>query len=149
MALRIRLFSLPLSLLSFILYLLFLFHGTAQADWKARWQSTLAAARKEGKIKVHGPPGLQYINAIDQFRVAYPKIRMVYVPGGGSQHSNRMGAERRAGKFLADIYIGGSGTGGILAAKGFFEPIPPRLILPENKDPSLWFRKQHLYADPQ
>jgi len=52
MALRIRLFSLPLSLLSFILYLLFLFHGTAQADWKARWQSTLAAARKEGKIKV-------------------------------------------------------------------------------------------------
>ena len=45
--------------------------------------------------------------------------------------------------------MGGSGTGGILASKGFFEPIPPRLILPENTDPSLWFRKQQLYADPQ
>ncbi len=134
---------------AFLALILSFFQVTAQADWKADWEKTLAADRKEGQIKVHGPPGTQYINAIETFKKVYPKVRMVDVPGGGSQHSNRMGAERRAGEVLADIYIGGSGTGGILAAKSFFEPIPPRLILPENTDPSLWFKKQHLYADPQ
>lgn len=129
--------------------LLLTFHMPAQADWKADWEKTLAAARKEGSIWVYGPPGIGFINAIETFKSVYPDIKMVYVPGTGSQHSNRLGAERRAGKFLADIYIGGSGTGGILAEKGFFDPLPPLLILPENTDQSLWFKKQHLYADFQ
>ncbi|NIO08381.1 MAG: extracellular solute-binding protein, partial [Deltaproteobacteria bacterium] len=96
---------------------------------------------------VYGPPGTQYINAIETFKKAYPKIRMTYVPGSGSQHANRLGAERRAGKFIADIYVGGAGTGGILAEKGMFDPLPPLLILPQAKDQSAWFRKKHHYAD--
>ena len=123
--------------------------GAARADWKADWEKTLAAARKEGRIRVYGPPGNQYINAIETFKSVYPKIKMVYVPGSGSQHANRLGAERRAGKFIADNYIGGAGTGGILAEKGYFDPLPPLLILPENTDQSVWFRKQHHYAVPQ
>ncbi len=78
----------------------------------------------------------------------YPKIKMVSVVGTGGQHANRLGAEPRAGKFIADIFINGSGTGGILAGKGFFDPFPPVLILPENRDQSVWFGKKHLYADP-
>jgi iron(III) transport system substrate-binding protein len=123
--------------------------GAARADWKADWEKTLAAARKEGRIRVYGPPGNQYINAIETFKSVYPKIKMVYVPGSGSQHANRLGAERRAGKFIADNYIGGAGTGGILAEKGYFDPLPPLLILPENTDQSVWFRKKHHYAVPQ
>ncbi|HEX9880814.1 MAG TPA: extracellular solute-binding protein [Candidatus Binatia bacterium] len=136
-------------LLSVLLALGLFSHPVAsRADWRADWEKTLAAAKAEGNIWVYGPPGLQYINAIETFKTVYPDIKMVYVPGSGSQHSNRMSAERRAGKFLADAFISGSGTGGILAEKGFFDPLPPQLILPENTDQSLWFRKQHLYADP-
>jgi ABC-type Fe3+ transport system substrate-binding protein len=127
--------------------LLLSFYNPVQADWKSDWEKTLAAARKEGSFRLYGPPGRQYMEAIEAFRSVYPKIKMVYVPGGGSQHANRLGAERRAGKFIADIYIGGAGTGGILAEKGLFDPLPPLLILPENKDQSAWFRKQHSYAD--
>ncbi len=137
-----------LPVLSTLITIMALFlHVPAQADWKADWKKAQAAARKEGGIRVYGPPGIGYINAIETFKSVYPKIKMIYVPGTGSQHSNRLGAERRAGKFLADIYIGGSGTGGILAEKGFFEPLPPRLILPDVTDQSAWFKKQHLYAD--
>ncbi len=120
-----------------------------QADWKADWKKTLAAARKEGSVRVYGPPGNQYIDAIETFKKVYPKIKMVYVPGSGSQHANRLGAERRAGKYIADNYIGGAGTGGILALKGYFDPLPPLLILPEVTDQSVWFRKQHHFAVPQ
>ena len=124
------------------------FYQPAQADWKADWEKTLAAAREEGGIRVYGPPGIQYINALETFKGVYPKIKMIYVPGSGSQHANRLGAERRAGKFIADIYVGGAGTGGILAQKGYFDPLPPLLILPEAKDQSAWFRKEHHYAVP-
>ncbi len=129
--------------------LLLSFYKPVQADWKADWEKTLAAARKEGRVRVYGPPGTQYIDAIETFKKFYPNIKMVYVPGSGSQHANRLGAERRAGKFIADNYIGGAGTGGILAEKGYFDPLPPLLILPENTDQSAWFRKQHHYAVPQ
>jgi len=125
------------------------FHVPAQADWKSDWEKTLAAAREEGNIRVYGPPGTQYINAIESFKSVYPEIKMVYVPGSGSQHGNRLSAERGAGKFIADIYVGGAGTGSILAEKGFFEPLPPRLILPEVTDQSAWIGKRHHYAVPQ
>jgi len=143
---HLRLFLTFCTLLSL---LVMSFYEPAQADWQANWEKTLAAARKEGSVRVYGPPGNQYIDAIETFKKIYPNIKMVYVPGSGSQHANRLGAERRAGKFIADNYIGGAGTGGILAQKGYFDPLPPRLILPENTDQSVWFRKQHHYAVPQ
>ena len=143
---RLRFLPIFCTLLSI---LLLSFYKPAQADWKADWKKTLAAARKEGSVRVYGPPGNQHINAIETFKKFYPKIKMVYVPGSGSQHSNRLSAERRAGKFIGDHYIGGAGTGGILAQKGYFDPLPPLLILPEATDQSVWFRKQHLYAVPE
>ena len=121
---RLRFLPLVCTLLSL---LLLPFYKPVQADWKADWEKTLAGARKEGRIRVYGPPGTQYINAIEAFKSVYPKIKMIYVPGSGSQHANRLGAERRAGKFIADNYIGGAGTGGILAEKGIFDPLPPLL----------------------
>ncbi len=145
MIIRLRFLLIFCMVLSF---LLLSFYKPAQADWKADWEKTLAAAREEGSFRLYGPPGIQYINAIEAFKSVYPKINMVYVPGSGSQHGNRLGAERRAGKFIADIYVGGGGTGGILAEKGFFDPLPPRLILPEATDQSAWFRKQHHYGVP-
>jgi len=142
---HLRLFLTFCTLLSL---LVMSFYEPVQADWKADWEKTLAAARKEGKVRVYGPPGTQYINAIETFKKVYPNIKMVYVPGGGSQHLNRLGAERRAGKYIADNYIGGAGSGGIMAEKGFFDPLPPMLILPEVTDQSVWFRKQHHFAVP-
>ncbi|HEV8342854.1 MAG TPA: extracellular solute-binding protein [Candidatus Binatia bacterium] len=120
----------------------------ANPAWQQEWQKILGAAEKEGQVTVYGPPGISYQNAITAFQEAYPKIKLVYVPGSGSDNAQRLVAERRAGKYLGDVFIGGSATMVlILFSGGMLDPIAPALILPENKDESLWFNKKHVYAD--
>lgn len=123
--------------------------SAGQSDWKREWDRVLAAAVKEGQVTVYAPPGKQYQEALATFQQAQPKIKLNYVPGSGADNSQRLLAERRAGKYLADAIVSGSGTSAVLAKSGIFDPLPPVLILPENKDPSLWFGSKHQYADPQ
>jgi len=126
--------------------------GTAavapKADWQAEWEKTLAAAEKEGQVTIYGPPGIDYQNAIGTFQDAYPKIKFVYVPGSGTNNSQRLVTERRAGKFLADAFIGGSGSLiEVLFDGNLLDPVAPLLLLPEVKDQSAWFGRTHTYAD--
>jgi iron(III) transport system substrate-binding protein len=119
-----------------------------RADWQEDWQKTVAGAEKEGQVTLYGPPGIAYQNAIGVFQERFPKIRLVYVPGSGSSNSQRLLAERRAGKYLADVFVGGSGTLILVMYKGgLLDPLKPLLILPENTDESLWFNNNHTYAD--
>lgn len=121
---------------------------SAAAQWRAEWDKSIAAAEKEGQVTVYGPPGTTYQNAIGAFQDAFPKIKLVYVPGAGSNNSQRLVTERRAGKYLADLFIGGSGSIiEVIFDGNMLEPIPPLLVLPEVKDQSLWFNKMHGYAD--
>ncbi len=121
---------------------------SAAAQWRADWDKAIAAAEKEGQVTVYGPPGTTYQNAIGAFQDAFPKIKLVYVPGSGSNNSQRLVTERRAGKYLADLFIGGSGSIiDVIFDGNMLEPIPPLLVLPEVKDQSLWFNKTHIYAD--
>lgn len=124
-------------------------HAAAQSDWKREWEKTLAAAQEEGQVTVYAPPGRQYQEAISNFQSAFPKIKLSYVPGSGANNSQRLFAERRAGKFLGDVFVSGSGTMVVLYQGKTLDPLPPALILPENKNPSLWFGKKHQYADPE
>ena len=130
---------------------LFLLHlgavDIAQAQTQD-WEKTVAAAEKEAQVTVYGPPGTTYQNAITAFQDAYPKIKLVYVSGSGTNNSQRLVTERRAGKYLADLFIGGSGSLiEVLFDGNLLEPIPPLLSLPEVKDRSAWFGKTHTYAD--
>jgi len=118
------------------------------SDWQSEWNQLLVAAAKEGQVSVYGPPGIRYQNAISAFQNAFPKIKLVYNPGSGSNNSHRLVTERRAGKYLADLFIGGSGTLIEVLFKGnLLEPLGPLLLLPEVKDPSVWLGKTHTFAD--
>jgi len=56
-------------------------------------------------------------------------------------------SERRAGKYLVDIYLGATGTPlDVLYPGKLLEPIQPILVLPEVKDQSNWFGKRHHYG---
>ncbi len=124
------------------------FTVNAAAQWRQEWDKTIAAAEKEGQVTVYGPPGVTYQNAIGAFQEAFPKIKLVYVPGAGNNNAQRLVTERRAGKYLADLFVGGSGSIiDVLFDGNMLEPIPPLLLLPEVKDQSLWFNKSHIYAD--
>ncbi|HEX9661469.1 MAG TPA: extracellular solute-binding protein [Candidatus Binatia bacterium] len=122
--------------------------SSAQSIPGNEWEKALAAAEKEGQVTIYGPPGITYQNAIGAFQEAYPKIKLIYVPGSGTNNAQRMVTERRAGKFLADVFIGGSGTLiEVLFDGNLLDPIPPLLLLPEVKDTSVWFNKTHTFAD--
>jgi iron(III) transport system substrate-binding protein len=124
--------------------------AAAGVGWEAEWEKSLAAAEKEGSVTIYGPPGKPYQDAISSFQEAYPKIRLNYVPGSGTNNAQRLLTERRAEKYLADLFIGGSGTLVLVIFKaGILDPIPPLLMLPESKDTAVWYGKKHHYADAE
>jgi iron(III) transport system substrate-binding protein len=68
----------------------------------------------------------------------------------GSERVTRILAERRAGKYLGDILIGGVGSAqsGLLKT-GLLDPIKPALMLGEVLDESKWWQGKHTYGDEE
>lgn len=120
-----------------------------KADWKAKWERTLKAAKQEGKIVVYGPSNRDEQRALlDGFQKAHPEIRLLYISGRMSQLANRVMAERRAGKRMVDILLGSTTTlNRTLKPAGVVVPIRSALLLPEVRDPSVWFRKKLWFGD--
>ena len=131
-------------------FLLFELEGGVRADWKQEWEKTLAAAEKEGEVTIYGQARRGVAKAIESFSNAHPRIKLNFIGGSGSDLAKKIMAEKRAGKHLVDVVVGGGGTIVLVYYKaGILEPIPPVLILPEVRDESQWWGKRHLYADPE
>jgi iron(III) transport system substrate-binding protein len=117
----------------------------AQLDWKKDWEQTLAAAKKEGQVNVYI---YRYEALLKDFKRDFPGITIQAVTGRGNEMTNRIMAERRAGKFIADVYSGGTNSLYNTLYKGkALDPLKPLLILPEVTDLSKWYGNEHRYAD--
>lgn len=124
--------------------------GAARADWKQDWDKTVAAAEKEGEVTIYGQARAGVGKAVLAFKDAYPKIKINFVGGSGSDLSKKIMAEKRADKHLVDVSVGGAGTMVLVYYKaGLLMPIPPQLMLPEVTDANKWWGKKHLYCDPE
>jgi iron(III) transport system substrate-binding protein len=93
--------------------------------------------------------GADRLATFSEFQKKYPEIKVVAVPGSTSQISQRVMSERRAGKYLADLYISGSGVAYSLYQQKALDPIKPMLILPEVVDESKWWSGKHTYHDDE
>src|SRR5687767_1685543 len=71
------------------------------------WDRTLAAARQEGRVVVLGPPGEIYRAAISAFQQAYPDVQLDFTGVNPRDIIARLLAERDAGQYLVDVYVGG------------------------------------------
>ena len=58
-------------------------------------------------------------------------------------------AERRAGKFIADVMRFGLTSAHTFYRAKVLQPIDQALILPEVKDRSKWWQGKHHYSDPE
>ena len=145
-----------LSLVSASITLLHLFFASGAApaaefgpSWQFEWEKTLKAAEAEGEVAVYvvDYPRL----TVSQFQKAYPRIKLNLVDGpSGPALSSRLMAERRAGKYQADLYIAGQGTHvSVLYPAKALAPMPSAFILPEVKDESKWFKGKHRFVDPE
>ncbi len=121
----------------------------AQAEtWKADWEKTVQAAKKEGQLTLYGSP--DYEGLFGEFHKKYPEIKITGVFNRGADVAKRLMAERRADKYLADLYVDGMTTGyNVFYKAKVLDPIPPQLILPEVTDLTKWWRGKHYYVDPE
>jgi iron(III) transport system substrate-binding protein len=121
--------------------------SAAQSNWQKEWEKTLSEAKKEGQVNIYI---YRYERLLQDFRKEYPDINVVSVTGRGNELTTRIMSERRAGKYIADVYSGGtSGNYNVLYKGKALDPIKPALILPEVVDESKWYGKEHRYADSE
>ena len=121
--------------------------GESKPGWQREWEKTLGAAKKEGKVTIYISG---YEEVLPDFQKEYPEIIVTAVSGRGSQIGQRLIAERRGEKFLADVVSsGGVTTYQQLHVAKVFDPIKPALLLPEITDTSKWYQGMHHYADPE
>jgi iron(III) transport system substrate-binding protein len=119
---------------------------TIAADWTGEWDKTVKDAKREGTVVTYTFPGQERL--FQEFQNKFPNIKFVEVTVRGSERVTRILSERRAGKYLADLLIGGAGSASVALVKsGVIDPIKPALLLPEVLDPSKWWQGKHIYAD--
>ena len=114
------------------------------------WEQLVKAAKKEGQLTIYGAtvlgrgrPTLDYY-----FTKAYPGIKVNKTYGRSRQILSRILTERRAGRYIPDVVIGGT-TSALLGLKpaGALAPLKPVLLLPEVLDASSWLYNRLWWAD--
>ena len=121
----------------------------SRADWKTDWDKTVRAAENEGQVTV-SIGGYGAIIDSGVFQKAYPKIKVTSITGAGTDITARIAAERRAGKYLVDVYNGGGNSlYQILYHGKMLDPIKPALILPEVTDATKWWEAKQKYVDKE
>ena len=118
-------------------------------DWKQRWETVLSQAKKEGKVVVFGPPGELIRDAMTQgFKRAFPEIAIEYSGGRSGEQATKLKAERDAGIYSGDIFLGGTTTANTqLKPMAAQEPMKPALILPEVTDLKYWQDSRLEFSD--
>jgi iron(III) transport system substrate-binding protein len=123
--------------------------AVAQDDFQQKWQELIKAAQKEGELSIMfgGQPGRLFGPVLKTFSDKFG-IRVIAPPGNGTSLSNRLLAERQAGRYTADIiHMAMTSVGGRLLPNGVLDDLRPELIHPEVTNQSLWYEGKHWWAD--
>ena len=127
------------------------FAAESKPNWQAQWEKTVDGAKKEGKLSLYIYDGEDILATVARhFQKKYPEIDIVTTPGRGNTLAPRIMAERRAGKYLVDVYIAGVTTAyDVFYRAKILDSVRAALILPEVTDESKWWFGQHQYVDPE
>jgi ABC-type Fe3+ transport system substrate-binding protein len=127
----------------------FVLAAEPRAAWQADWEKTIKAAEEERELVIYMTQAFEPVFR-ETFQKKYPKIKVTLVTGRGPELSQRVMSERRAGKFIADLYISGNITPlTVFHRAKILEPVKPLLLLPEVVDTSGWYEGKHHYDDPE
>ena len=127
-------------------------HGAeARPGWQTEWERTVQAAKKEGSLSLYVLQGEGELSTVAQlFQKKYPEINVVTTTGRGNTLAPRVMAERRAGKYLVDVYIAGVTTAyEVFYRAKILDSVRAALMLPEVIDESKWWLGRHQYVDPE
>jgi iron(III) transport system substrate-binding protein len=120
------------------------------ADWQKTWNETLAAARKEGKVVVAGPPDTQVRQTLPAAFEARYGIKMDYLSARGTDQGIKLRRERDAGIYAVDAVLAGiQTTSSVLYEEKMLAPLQPQLVLPEVTEGKYWRRGSLWFIDPE
>jgi iron(III) transport system substrate-binding protein len=114
------------------------------------WTEILAAAKKEGKVVIHGPSDAASRRDIPVRFQARFGIVVEYISGRSSELGERLRRERQAGLSTLDVYMSGFSTAAtVLYPERMLDPLKPVLALPEVIDSSKWKPGKLWFMDPE
>jgi iron(III) transport system substrate-binding protein len=102
------------------------------------WQTTVAAAKREGSVVMTGSPNQAFRQAITQAFADRFGIELEYLPINQNEAAERIRREAAAGKISIDVYMCGGTALTTLLPDRLLDPLEPVLLLPEVTDPSKW-----------
>ncbi len=113
------------------------------------WDQLVAAAQKEGKIVVSGPPVPEARTKMPEAFKQRLNIDMDYRAVNSSQLASRIETERAAGQYTMDVSMGGPDTVyATFLPNKWLDPLKPALILAEVLDPKVWPTGGPWFRDP-
>lgn len=120
------------------------------AGWQAKWESTLAAAKKEGKLVVVGSPDpVMKSEVIPKFTERYG-ITIDFIAGSSSQIVGRVKTERMSAIYSVDVFMSGASTTmNVLYGEKLIDPIKPMLIRPDVTEGKYWKGGKPSFADKE
>ncbi len=113
--------------------------GAAVPNWQQKWDTVLAAAKKEGTLTIYGEinPDLRE-SLVQGFEKKY-NIKLEFVIGKSAELATRWDRENAAGIKQVDIFQMGGGTSILsMKPKGAYAPLEPYFVLPEVTDAKGW-----------
>jgi iron(III) transport system substrate-binding protein len=118
-------------------------------SWQQEWEKTLQGAKAEGQVTVYVHSTYAPVLTSGAFEKAFPGVKLTPVSGVENDLERRFSAERRAGKYLADVFMVGVLRSNDFKQAKYLDPIRPVLLLPEVLDESKWWQGKHTYSDPE
>ena len=115
-----------------------------------KWEQILAAAKKEGRVKIYGQVGPDLRVVLTKALKDDLGLDMDLVPGKGGEVAARFTSEIQAGVPSADILLGGSSTFvSVPELYNAFDKLEPLLVLPEVLDTQVWPNGRLPFLDKQ
>ena len=120
-----------------------------RAAWEIEWEETIRKGQEEGELIINGGSATRRARPVyDRFQEIFG-INVFAQGGDSGPVIDRIIAEREAGRYTVDLWQSGlTSMLGRLAPQGLLSPMADYFILPEVKDPSLWYEGRHQFADP-
>jgi len=142
-------FKSALSIIGFLLLIGFSYSSlNAAASSDEQWSRIVDAAKKEGQVNTYGLEDVTHPAIIEAFNKRYPEIKVVTVLGH-TELFQRIVAERRAEKYVADVFSSGPSILRQAYAAKYMQPLRPILMLPEVTDVTKWYGGKHSWSDPE
>ncbi len=118
----------------------------------AEWDALVKKAEEEGEVSIYATDSIGHAQTIwAAFQKRYPKIKLLGTSvGRGSDLFPKLFTERRAGKYLADVFLAGPTAVHLnLYPAKVLDPMPPALVHPNVTDLSKWWQGKYHYVDPE